>query len=141
MASRVVITAMAAGLVLMAATAADAQNRQQGQGQRQQQSATQQRQMERAADHDRTMSHQRLQARDRDRTQDRAHVEQAKAGTAPGQGIYGGNLMTVEERNQYRERLGSMTTVEERKEFEARHREEMQTRARQRDLPVEVTNE
>ena len=56
----------------------------------------------------------------------------------PGQGsVYGGELMTVEERNQYREQLRRMETEEERLKFQAQHREKMDARAKALELEVE----
>jgi hypothetical protein len=56
----------------------------------------------------------------------------------PGQGpIYGGNLMSVEERNEYRERLRLIESDEEKTRFEAQHREEMQQRAQALKLEIE----
>lgn len=48
----------------------------------------------------------------------------------PGRGIYGGALMSVEERSQFREQLRMFDSDEERLKFMAKHREEMQVRAR-----------
>ena len=62
--------------------------------------------------------------------QERAQ-KQGKDLVPPGQGpIYGGELMTVQERNQYREQLRQMDSDEERKEFQARHQEQMELRAK-----------
>jgi len=47
----------------------------------------------------------------------------------PGKGIYGGAAMTVEERNQYRQQLQNIDSEEDRLQFMAQHREEMQMRA------------
>jgi hypothetical protein len=105
-----------------------------GQGQQTQQ---QKRQMERSASQDAATEHERLQQRDRDRTQQ--HTASGKA--APGAGIYGGNLMTEQERNQYREQLRSMKTNSEREAFEAKHREQMQQRSNERNVPIEVTED
>ena len=56
----------------------------------------------------------------------------------PGQGpIYGGALMSVEERNEYREALRNMKSDAERVQFEARHREEIQKRARALRIDLE----
>ena len=56
----------------------------------------------------------------------------------PGQGpIYGGNLMSVEERNEYRERLRLIESDEERARFKAQHREEMQKRAQALQIEIE----
>ena len=47
----------------------------------------------------------------------------------PGQGpIYRGDMMTVQERNEYREQLRRIESEQERAEFLARHREEMNKR-------------
>jgi len=107
-------------------------------GQQQQQ----QRQAERAVSQDRTKDQQRAQSRERDRTQDREQIQTREhASGGPGQGIYGGNLMTVEERNQYREQLRKLETDRDRAQFEARHREQMQLRARDRGIePVTTTD-
>ena len=69
--------------------------------------------------------------------QDRAKA-QGKDLVPPGQGpIYGGELMTVEERNQYREQLRRMDTEEEQLKFQAQHREKMDMRAEALELEVE----
>jgi len=137
-----------AGLMTLASVASMAQNQPsaprqgQGQGQQQgQQQATQQRQMERSTDQNRTAEHDRLQQREQDRTKTHAASAQAGNGAAGGKGIYGGNLMTEQERNQYRERLGSMKTDQERNAFMAQHQETMQKRSKERNVPIEVTTD
>ena len=139
---------LVAGLMTLASVASMAQNQPsaprqgQGQGQQQgQQQATQQRQMERSTDQNRTAEHDRLQQREQDRTKTHAASAQAGNGAAGGKGIYGGNLMTEQERNQYRERLGSMKTDQERNAFMAQHQEVMQKRSKERNVPIEVTAE
>lgn len=48
----------------------------------------------------------------------------------PGQGpVYGGELMTAQERNKYREQMRWLKAGKERQEFLARHRERMDERA------------
>ena len=72
---------------------------------------------------------ERFQVQHEEKLQKRA-IEQGKDIVPPGQGpIYGGELMTVQERNEYREQLRRFDSDEERMRFEARHREEMQQRA------------
>lgn len=69
--------------------------------------------------------------------QERAQL-QGKDLVPPGQGsIYGGELMTVQERNQYREQLRQMDSDEERQEFQARHQEQMNLRAKALELDIE----
>lgn len=56
----------------------------------------------------------------------------------PGQGpIYGGELMTVQERNEYREQLRHMDSEEEFEKFQAQHREQMELRAKALKLDIE----
>ena len=119
------------------------QGGQQGGGQQQMQQQ-QQRQAERAMSQDRVMDQERLQTRERDRTQDQAQTQaqaQTKASAGGSEGIYGGNLMTVQERNQYRAELGGLQNEQQRKEYEARHREQMQVRAKERGIEPEVTTD
>ena len=55
-----------------------------------------------------------------------------------GQGpIYGGELMTVQERNDYREQLRHMDSEEEFEKFQAQHREQMELRAKALKLDIE----
>lgn len=64
--------------------------------------------------------------------------EQGKDLVPPGQGpVYGGELMTVQERNAYREQLRHIDSDEERASFEARHREKMDQRAMALNLDIE----
>ena len=115
---------------------------QQGGGQQQMQQQQQQRQAERAMSQDQVMDQDRLQSRERARTQDRDPAQaQTHATQGAGGGIYGGNLMTTQERNQYRAELGALKTEQERKEYEARHREQMQLRAKERGIEPEVTTD
>jgi hypothetical protein len=56
----------------------------------------------------------------------------------PGQGkIYGGELMTVQERNEYREQQRRYDEGEEMQKFQAQHREKMQQRATALGLDIE----
>ena len=85
------------------------------------------------------------QARDQYRNQHEEQMQErarseGKDLVPPGQGpVYGGELMTVEERNQYREQLRRMETEEERLQFQAQHREKMDARAKALELEVEET--
>ena len=142
--SRTVLVAMlaATGAVLVSG-AALAQNRQpaqpgsSGSGQQTQQVQQQQkRQAERAMNQGQTTDHDRL--RTRERTQAQASPGSAQA---TGKGIYGGNLMTLEERNQYREQFGRLQTDQERNEYKARHSEQMQLRAKERGVEAKVTTD
>jgi Spy/CpxP family protein refolding chaperone len=77
------------------------------------------------------------QARHEAKIQERAQL-QGKDLVPPGQGpIYGGELMTVQERNEYREQLRQMQSEEEREAFQARHHERMSLRAKALELDIE----
>jgi hypothetical protein len=140
------VLALGAGAVLaQGQQGGGQQGGQQGSGQQQMQQQ-QQRQAERAMSQDRVMDQERLQTRERDRTQDQAQTQtrsqtQTKASAGGGEGIYGGNLMTVQERNQYRAELGGLQDEQQRKEYEARHREQMQLRSKERGIEPEVTTD
>ena len=69
--------------------------------------------------------------------QERAQL-QGKDLVPPGQGpIYGGELMTAQERNEYREQLRHMGSDEERARFQAKHQEQMKLRAKALELEIE----
>lgn len=96
----------------------------------------------------------RMQLQNAGSAEERLQVEaqhrdmvQAKAGsqgidlTPPGQGIYGGAMMSVEERNVYREQLRMIDSDEEQLQFMAQHREEMQVRANLKGVELENLEE
>ena len=97
--------------------------------------------MERSTSQDAVTEHERLQQRERDRTQKHVSSGTAAGAAATAGGIYGGNLMTEQERNAYRERLQSMKTEQERDAFMAQHRQQMQQRSQERNVPIEVTDD
>lgn len=79
-----------------------------------------------------------FQAQHEAKMQERAQL-QGKDLVPPGQGpIYGGELMTVQERNQYREHLRKMDSDEERQKYQAQHREQMELRAIALKLEIKV---
>ena len=84
-----------------------------------------------------TQAREQFQAQHEKQMQERAKM-QGKDLVPPGQGpVYGGELMTVEERNQYREQLRRMDTEEKQLKFQAQHREKMDARARALQREVE----
>lgn len=144
------ISVVVSALFLLSPVAVMAQGPQGGQqggqqagprGGQQYQGQQQKRQADRAMSQDQTMDQQRLQDRDRTKTQDRQQVHTPQQAQGKQAGIYGGNLMTAEERNQYRAELGKMTTEQQRNEYVERHREQMQQRAKERGVPAEVTTD
>lgn len=89
----------------------------------------------------------RDRSRDRDRvehpSQDRDQLQKQDRIHAPddvpqeAQGIYGGELMTTQEKNQYREQLRlTESDPEARNQFMAQHREEMQKRAKEQGKEI-----
>ena len=77
---------------------------------------------------------------DRDRIQDRTHAPDT-AGFNDND-IYGHELMSVQERNQYREQLRLVEGDPEKKtQFMAQHREEMQVRAKAQGVNVDNGDE
>ena len=81
---------------------------------------------------------EQFQAQHEEKMRERA-LRQNKDIVPPGQGpIYRGELMSVQERNEFREQLRVINSEEERARFLARHREEMDQRA---ELVYEETEE
>ena len=78
-----------------------------------------------------------FQARHEQMMQKRA-LEQGQDLVPPGQGpVYGGEFMTVQERNQYREQLRLSDSDEERLQLKAQHRDRIRQRADALGLEVE----
>lgn len=79
----------------------------------------------------------KIQAQHEERMQKRA-LNQGKDLVPPGQGpVYGGEFMSVEERNQYREQLRLIDSDQERMQFQAQHREKMTQRAKALEREIE----
>lgn len=60
----------------------------------------------------------------------------AGAQTPQREQIYGSQLMTLQERNEYRDRLRNARSAEERERIRAEHHERMQARARERGVTL-----
>jgi hypothetical protein len=74
---------------------------------------------------------QRKQAQEQKQIQEQKQVHVPGTGNGPDSDIYGHELMSVQERNQYREQLRLVESDPEKKtRFEAQHREQMQVRAK-----------
>lgn len=82
---------------------------------------------DRMSDRDRTQDRDRIDTpdQDQDRDQDRIH----DPANMSDQDIYGSQLMTATERNEYRKKLGDSKTQASRDEVQARHEAKMQERA------------
>ena len=68
------------------------------------------------------------QAVDQARAQDQAQIRD--------QDIYGSQLMTVQERNEYRKRMREAKTMEERERIRGEHHEQMKVRAKERGVTL-----
>ena len=88
-----------------------------------------------AADQDQTRLQDQDQTRlhDRDLTRDRTR-DQIQDRTSDR--IYGSQLMTREERNQYRKQIRAAKTSEERERIRAEHHERMKVRAKERGVTL-----
>ena len=84
-----------------------------------------------------TRARAQFESQHEDKMRERAR-QQNKDLVPPGQGpIYRGDLMSVQERNEYREQLRIIEAEEERARFLARHREKMDRRAEAVDEDTE----
>jgi len=89
------------------------------------------------------MNMETVEAREQYQTKHEAKMQEraqwkGKDLVPPGQGpIYGGELMTVQERNEYREQLRNMDSDEEREKFQAQHHEQMSLRAKALEREIE----
>ncbi|MDH3614365.1 MAG: hypothetical protein OEU90_04465 [Gammaproteobacteria bacterium] len=82
-------------------------------------------------------SREKFQAKHETKMQKRA-LNQGQDLVPPGQGpIHGGEYMTVQERNEYREQLRLFDSENERQKYQAQHRERMDERARALGYEVE----
>jgi hypothetical protein len=96
------------------------------QSQQQQQKQKKKQQQQQQAQGQGGQQQQQQQQQDRDRDRDRVG----------DQGIYGSDLMSEEERTQYRSRLNNAKSDEEKTQLRAEHQLEIQNRARERGLPI-----
>lgn len=135
---RTTISILTATAIALASFSAVAQGRH-GQGGAQPQDRAQVERGQKDFDRDRLRDRDRLsepaQDRDRVRDQDRTHApDKAKPGA---KGIYGNELMSVEERNQYREQLRlTESDPQARTKFMAQHEETMRARAKQQGVKI-----
>jgi hypothetical protein len=70
-------------------------------------------------------------AADQDRTRDQDRLQ-----TQDGDRIYGSQLMTDRERDQYRDRMRSAKTEQDRERIRSEHHERMKVRARERGVSL-----
>jgi len=146
--TRTTISLITAAALALTSFSAIAQGRQQGGPKHEPQDRAQvergQRDFDRdrMRDRDRTISPERDQAQNRDKDRTNA-PDQAKFGDS---GIYGQELMSVQERNQYREQLRLMESdPKAQTELKAQHAEKMRMRAKEQGVtlkePANSSNE
>ena len=89
---------------------------------------------DRSYDRDRMSDRTRVEAperkRDRDQDQDRTKLQDPSK--MKNEDIYGNELMTAQERKQYRKQLGMSDDQQVRNEYQQQHEQQMQERALQR---------
>jgi hypothetical protein len=94
----------------------------------------------RQAEQDRISDRDRAQDRDLDRDRDRDTLRSQDRDRLHDADFYGTELMTAQEREQYRERLQAAQTDQQWAQIRAQHEDQMQARAEQRgvDLPAPI---
>ena len=93
---------------------------------------------DRVRDQDRTHQPATAPAYEGTQSQQQKQIHVPDTGNGPDSDIYGHELMTVQERNQYREQLRLVESDPEKKtRFEAQHREQMQTRAKAQGFVID----
>jgi len=85
-----------------------------------------------AADQDQTRDQDRLQTQDQTRDKDQLRTRDQ---TRDNQ-IYGSQLMTQQERNEYRARMRAAKTEQEREQIRNEHHKQMQVRAKERGVTL-----
>ena len=84
----------------------------------------------------------KAQERNREQVQEQNRVHAPGTGNGADSDIYGHDLMSVEERNRYREQLRLVESDPEQKtRFMAQHREQMQSRAKAQGVVIKEDGE
>ena len=80
---------------------------------------------------------ERKQAQEREQVQEQKQIHVPGTGNGPDSDIYGHEMMSVQERNRYREQLQLVQSDPEQKNrFLAQHREQMQARAKAQGVVI-----
>jgi hypothetical protein len=129
------VTALFALTLMLAPLAANAQGQKRaGDSNAQQRAQVERGQRDTSGDRLRDRDRITMPDQDRDRVQDRTHApDNAKQAE---QQIYGYELMSEEERLQYRERIRNAENRQEAEQIEAQHRHEMQIRAKEKGVEI-----
>lgn len=86
-----------------------------------------------AADQDRTRDQDRLQTPDKDQTRDQ---DRLRTQDKTQDQIYGSQLMTQQERNEYRNQMRAAKTAQEREQLRKEHHERMKVRAKEKGVTL-----
>ncbi|MFU8821928.1 MAG: hypothetical protein ACNA8G_10285 [Gammaproteobacteria bacterium] len=141
--------AVLAGLLVAGSTSVFAQQKGEGQGPGAERTgqSSQERQQERVQDRERISDPDRLmmdqQDRDRDQTRDRDQLKDQDQDQDRDRDrihqdeVYGSELMTEGEMTRYQAQMQNAASEQERQMIQARHREEMQVRAREKGVALE----
>lgn len=142
---KIAVTALVGGVLALVSLAGSPQGMGQGGGQGGGQGSAQGQQMggTRSYDRDRKQDQNQVDAPDQDRDQDRDRDRlYAPGSTALGdRDIYGHELMSDQERSEYRKQIQSARTVGEREDIRARHQADIQARAKARGVNVAPASE
>jgi hypothetical protein len=83
-------------------------------------------------------SQERKQAQQREQVQEQKQIHVPATGNGPDSDIYGHEMMTVQERNQYREQLRLVESDPEAKNrFMMQHQQQMQARAKAQGVVID----
>jgi hypothetical protein len=119
-----VISVLAASILVVASASVFA-----GQGQHSGQGADRGQQGDRHQAYDRDRMHDRARTGIPEQDRDRDRTNMQDPSKMKDQDIYGNQLMTANERKQYRKELGNAATQQSQMEFQARHEQQLQKRA------------
>ena len=90
-----------------------------------------------ASTQDPMQAQERKQAQEREQVQEQKQIHVPGTGNGPDSDIYGHEMMSVQERNRYREQLQLVQSDPEQKNrFLAQHREQMQARAKAQGVVI-----
>ena len=85
---------------------------------------------------------ERKQAQEREQVQEQKQIHVPGTGNGPDSDIYGHEMMSVQERNRYREQLQLVQSDPEQKnQFVAQHRQQMQARAKAQGVVIDEGGE
>ncbi len=87
-------------------------------------------------DRDRTRDQDQLQTPDKDQARDQDRLKTQDKDQLQDSQIYGSQLMTQQERNEFRARMRAAKTDQEREQIRNEHHERMKVRAKERGVTL-----